>query len=119
MKKNHFFIQALCLSMCLTSSTESDGEKVTFLFFLVVVAMNIALFFKIWGMTNDVAALRWKFAPKNEWQAVQDFPNGTRVVLKDFDTTGVVKGFNNGLYDVEADGHHYNLPYTSLSLAAE
>ena len=36
MKKNHFFIQALCLSMCLTSCTESDGEKVTFLFFLVV-----------------------------------------------------------------------------------
>lgn len=62
--------------MCLTSCTDSDGEKVTFLFFLVVVAMNIALFFKIWGMTNDVAALRWKFAPKNDGRLCRISPTG-------------------------------------------
>ena len=40
----------------------------SFIYFIVLVCaiLNIILFFKVWRMTNDVHALREKYAPENK-----------------------------------------------------
>lgn len=45
---------------------------------IVLVAfgiLQIILFFKIWGMTNDIRAIKYKYLSKNTSQNIPDLPN--------------------------------------------
>lgn len=101
--------------LSLTSCTRSD-EDIFFGFVIIAVTviavLNIILFFKVWGMTNDVAALRKKFAPeyfpekkiKETQNYIQNFAIGERVNSKSLNKTGVVENFYNGIYRVNIEG---------------
>ena len=65
-----------------------------FLYFIVIVwgILNIILFFKIWGMTNDVKAIKDRFLYGNSQINVDShkFKKGDFVIYKDTKETLVI-----------------------------
>lgn len=120
MKKKLSIPTILLVLLSLTSCTRSDEDVFSGVFIAVtitVAVLNIILFFKVWGMTNDVAALRKKFAPeyfpenkiKETQNDIQNFAIGERVNSKSLNKTGVVENFYNGIYKVNIEGQTYIL----------
>lgn len=59
---------------------------------LIIGVLQIILFFKLWGMCNDVAALRKKFAPELELpeRKPYKFDLGMKVVVNSLNREGVI-----------------------------
>lgn len=106
----------------------SDSDVTTFYALITITGsvLGIILFFKIWGMINDIAALRKKFAPEYDWTTLprtttltgtqeytQDFAIGETVKTAE-GQTGIVKDFYNGIYDVEIAGKSYTYKSSDL-----
>lgn len=59
---------------------------------LIIGVFQLILLVKIWGMCNDVAALRKKFAPELELpeRKPYEFKVGMKVVVNSLNTEGVI-----------------------------
>ncbi len=59
---------------------------------LIIGVLQIILFFKLWGMCNNVAALRKKFAPELELSERKsyEFELGMKVIVNSLNMGGVI-----------------------------
>lgn len=86
-------------------------EFLSFVLFVFGV-LQIILFFKLWGMTNDVRLLRKHFIDENQVNINSDavnsdvqYQNGNTIYCKSLKEEGVIKGYDGEKYTVEfSDG---------------
>lgn len=86
-------------------------EFLSFVLFVFGI-LQIILFFKLWGMTNDVRLLRKHFIDENQIKINSDainsdaqYQNGNTIYCKSLKEEGVIKGYDGEKYTVEfSDG---------------
>lgn len=119
---------SLCMVFALCSCSDSDVTTFYALITITGSVLGIILFFKVWQMTNDVAAIREKIAPGFDYdnsntrrtstltaptEYTQDYAIGETVKTAE-GQTGIVKDFYNGIYDVEIAGKSYTYKSSDL-----
>ena len=106
----------------------SDSDITTFYALITITGsvLGIILFFKIWGMTNDIAAIREKINPRTKTKDGEDaackvifgfdetFRKGEKVMCKPLNKTGIVKGFYNDLYEVVVENNIHTFSANDL-----
>lgn len=74
---------------------------------IIAVILNVILFFKVWGMTNDVAKiariLERKESNKTGQSNSYDISVGDKVYIKSKKRNSRVVSIRNGLYECEGD----------------
>ena len=81
-------------------------EFLSFVLFVFGV-LQIILFFKLWGMTNDVRLLRKHFIDESQVNINSNaqYKNGDTIYCKSLKEKGVIKGYDGEKYIVEfSDG---------------
>lgn len=86
-------------------------EFLSFVLFVFGI-LQIILFFKLWGMTNDVRLLRKHFIDECQVKINSDainsdaqYQNGNTIYCKSLKEEGVIKGYDGEKYTVEfSDG---------------
>jgi hypothetical protein len=74
---------------------------------IIAVILNVILFFKVWGMTNDVAKiariLERKESSKTGESSSYDISVGDKVYIKSKKKSSRVVSIRHGLYECEGD----------------
>lgn len=99
-------------NLLLTANFEDVARLVMFVFGI----LSLILFFKIWGMTNDVKAIREKLIHTEPPIKPADIPQtNIAVFCKSMNEKGIFKGMENGQAEIEfSDGGIAYLPLSDI-----
>lgn len=124
---------SLCCLTALTASANGGGPDETTLniisiIFIVFGVLQIILFFKIWGMTNDVKAMKKDMFNENAFSSMDDMAqyirknivlgnteNVKRILLQNFmdNVENEYKIFLEGITEKDEKGESHTIQYTS------